>query len=46
MRVGSEEQVVKVGSLIFVAGAVEHRFFDISQELEVLVLFAPAETAT
>ena len=46
MRVGSEEQVVKAGSVIFVAGAVEHRFFDISEELEVLVFFAPAETAT
>jgi mannose-6-phosphate isomerase-like protein (cupin superfamily) len=46
MRVGSEEQVVKAGSVIFVPGAVEHRFFDISEELEVLVFFAPAETAT
>src|SRR5215471_11979397 len=46
MRVGPEEQVVKAGSVIFVPGAVEHRFFDISEELEVLVFFAPAETAT
>jgi quercetin dioxygenase-like cupin family protein len=37
MRVGTEEQVVK-------SGEVEHRFFDISEELEVLVFFAPAET--
>lgn len=45
MRVGSEEQVVKAGSVIFVGGKVEHRFFDISEELEVLVFFAPAETS-
>jgi quercetin dioxygenase-like cupin family protein len=45
MRVGAEEQAVKAGSVIFVAGKVEHRFFDISEELEVLVFFAPAETS-
>lgn len=45
MRVGTEEQVVKTGSVIFVAAGVEHLFFDISEELEVLVFFAPAETA-
>ena len=44
MRIASEEQVVKAGSVIFVAAHVEHRFFDISEELEVLVFFAPAET--
>jgi mannose-6-phosphate isomerase-like protein (cupin superfamily) len=45
MRVGSEEQVVKAGTVIFVAAQVEHRFFDISEELEVLVFFAPAESS-
>lgn len=45
MRVGAEEQVVKAGSVIFVEAKVEHRFFDISEELEVLVFFAPAESA-
>lgn len=44
MRIGSEELVVKAGSVIFVAAQVEHRFFDISEELEVLVFFSPAET--
>jgi mannose-6-phosphate isomerase-like protein (cupin superfamily) len=44
MRVGSEEQVVKAGSVILVAAQVEHRFFDVSEELEVLVFFAPAES--
>ncbi len=45
VRIGSEEQVVKTGSVIFVAANVDHRFFDISEELEVLVFFAPAETS-
>lgn len=44
MRVGSEEQSVKAGSVIFVAAEVEHRFYDIREELEVLVFFAPAES--
>lgn len=44
MRVGSEQQPVKAGSVIFVAAEVEHRFFDIREELEVLVFFAPAES--
>ena len=44
MRVGSEEQKIKAGSVIFVAAKVEHRFFDIREELEVLVFFAPAES--
>ena len=44
MRVGTEEQIVKAGNVIFVAAEVEHRFFDISEELELLVFFAPAET--
>jgi mannose-6-phosphate isomerase-like protein (cupin superfamily) len=44
MRVASEEQVVKTGSVIFVPAEVEHVFFDISEELEALVFFAPAET--
>ena len=44
MVVASEEHVVKTGSVIFVPAKVEHRFFDISEELEVLVMFAPAET--
>jgi mannose-6-phosphate isomerase-like protein (cupin superfamily) len=44
MRVGSEEQVVKAGSVVFVGGKVEHQFFDISEELELLVFFAPSES--
>lgn len=42
--VGSETRSVESGSVIFVAADVEHRFFDIGEELEVLVFFAPAES--
>ena len=45
MKAGSEEQAVGPGTIIFVAAGVEHRFYDISEELTVLVFFAPAETA-
>lgn len=45
MRVGDQEEMVNAGSVIFVAAEVHHCFFDISEELEVLVFFAPAETS-
>jgi len=45
MQVGSADQAVTQGSVIFVAAGVEHRFYDISEELTVLVFFAPAESA-
>jgi mannose-6-phosphate isomerase-like protein (cupin superfamily) len=35
---------VEPGSVIFVAKNVDHRFKEIREDLEVLVLFAPAET--
>jgi mannose-6-phosphate isomerase-like protein (cupin superfamily) len=44
MRIGNEEQDVQAGSVIFVEAKAEHRFFDIREELAVLVFFAPAET--
>ena len=44
MSVGSEEREVTAGSVIFVAAHEEHRFHDVSEELVVLVFFAPAET--
>jgi len=43
-QAGSEEREVSSGSLIFVAAEVGHRFYDIAEELAVLVFFAPAET--
>jgi mannose-6-phosphate isomerase-like protein (cupin superfamily) len=45
MKVGFEDQAVTQGNVIFVAAGVEHRFYDIREELTVLVFFAPAETA-
>jgi quercetin dioxygenase-like cupin family protein len=44
MRVSAEDRVISQGSVIFVAGGVEHCFYDIAEELVVLVFFAPAET--
>ena len=44
MRAGSEDQAVSEGSVIFVGAGVEHRFYEITEELVVLVFFAPAET--
>ncbi|MGA7849992.1 MAG: cupin domain-containing protein [Terriglobales bacterium] len=43
MQIGSEDAEVRPGSVIFVEAELEHRFYDIQDELEVLVLFAPAE---
>jgi mannose-6-phosphate isomerase-like protein (cupin superfamily) len=45
MTVGEETLDVSSGSLIFVAAAVPHRFHDISERLELLVVFGPAEGA-
>ena len=39
-----EDQEVRPGSVIFVAAGIEHRFYDIADELVVLVVFAPAES--
>ena len=44
MRLGSEEQTVSDGRVILVKAGVEHRFHGISEELVVLVCFAPAES--
>jgi len=43
-RAGDEDQDVSAGSVLFVAAEVEHRFYDIAEELGVLVFFAPAES--
>jgi len=45
MQAGSEDQTVGEGSVIFVAAGVKHRFYDITEELFVLVVFAPAESS-
>jgi quercetin dioxygenase-like cupin family protein len=43
-KAGFEDREVSAGSVIFVAAEVGHRFYDITEELAVLVFFAPAET--
>lgn len=43
MQIEGERSDVRAGSVIFVEAEREHRFYDIEEELEVLVLFAPAE---
>ena len=43
-RAGDEDAEVSPGSVLVVVAEVEHRFYDITEELAVLVLFAPAET--
>lgn len=42
-RAGGREQVVAPGSILFVGRAAEHRFVDITEDLTVLVFFAPPE---
>ncbi len=44
MKAGNEDQPIVAGAVIFVAAGVEHRFYDIEEELTVLVFFAPAES--
>lgn len=44
MRAGDQDQPVAAGNVIFVAAGVEHRFYDIAEDLAVLVFFAPAES--
>ena len=39
-----DDREVSAGSVIFVAAQVEHRFYDVAEELAVLVVFAPAES--
>ena len=43
VTVGDEERAVQVGSLIFVAAHVPHRFHDITERLVLVVAFGPAE---
>jgi len=43
-RAGDEDREVSAGSVLFVAAEVRHRFYDIAEELAVLVFFAPAES--
>jgi len=42
IRVGTEKQDVRRGSIIYVRAGIDHKFNDIKEDLEVLVFFAPA----
>lgn len=44
IRVADEERPVLAGSIVFVGAEVEHRFFDIEQDLVTVVFFAPPES--
>lgn len=43
IRVGEEDRPVGPGSVVYVAAGVPHCFHAIEEELEVLVVFTPAE---
>ena len=42
-RAGTEDRAVAPGTVLFVPGGVEHCFHSISEDLVLLVVFAPAE---
>ena len=41
IQVGEEERGVSAGSIVFVGAQVEHRFHSITEDLTILVVFAP-----
>jgi mannose-6-phosphate isomerase-like protein (cupin superfamily) len=43
LRVGADDQAVEPGTVAFVGARVDHRFHDITEDLTLLVFFAPAE---
>src|SRR5205085_7761724 len=43
LKVGDEDIPVESGSLVYVEANLEHRFHTITEDLTVLVFFAPAE---
>jgi mannose-6-phosphate isomerase-like protein (cupin superfamily) len=46
ITVGDQDRPVQPGSIIFVAAKVNHRFHGITEDLLLLVFFAPAEGTT
>lgn len=44
LEVEGKRQAVEPGSIAFVTKLAEHRFVDIAEDLELLVIFAPPET--
>lgn len=45
-KVDAEDREVERGDVIFVRAGVEHRFHSITEDLTLLVFFAPAESHT
>lgn len=43
-KAGEDDRAVSAGSVIYVPAEVDHRFYNIDEELAVLVFFAPAES--
>jgi mannose-6-phosphate isomerase-like protein (cupin superfamily) len=43
IQVGQESRPVEAGTLVFVKANIEHHFHTITEDLRVLVIFAPAE---
>jgi quercetin dioxygenase-like cupin family protein len=43
LRVGDQEQPVQAGSIVSVDHGEDHAFHDITEDLQVLVVFAPPE---
>jgi quercetin dioxygenase-like cupin family protein len=43
-QAGDQNQAISAGSVLFVAAEVPHHFYDIAEELAVLVFFAPPES--
>jgi mannose-6-phosphate isomerase-like protein (cupin superfamily) len=44
IRVGDEDRPAQPGNVVFVPAGVEHRFHTITEDLTLLVFFAPAES--
>lgn len=44
IMVDGEDRDAQAGSVIFVPAHVEHRFHSISEDMDILVFFAPAES--
>jgi mannose-6-phosphate isomerase-like protein (cupin superfamily) len=44
IRVGDEDEQVGPGSIVYVPARVPHKFHSITEDLSILVFFAPAES--
>lgn len=44
VQVGDSRHKIRTGNIVFVPARVDHRFFDITEELVLLVVFAPQES--